>query len=619
METPLYLQKLKPKFPDLSEPELELRLSVSAALQKVTGVSAHEHRKRGMMKLFPARAWHSWRDERMRSVQQCLEGGIQELMWMGSASSGKSADMADGILSLWWSNPKFTTVYVTSPYKEATERGIWAAIVEQFWAAKAANPSLPGEMRVSQNAIVLNERDHPRAFIRLVTADEVGKIKGKKAIDPNTGLIILVADELPEFADLAGQNLLKSLENLTSNRNLLFLGAGNFTSIGDSFARLTSPDERDIPGGWFGFNPDQHLRWRSDRGGLVLRFDGTKSPNMLAGRDIYPYLTRIGFVARHAAAPGGLKSPDAMREVRSAPVTSLDEYTVTNLERIKAGKAREPYEWTSDTVQTGAFCDTGWSGDACVVQKFKLGWIRENGERKQILALWDSPHEIPIEVGSQETMYRQVALGLKRYCDSYMLDPKTVSYDAAMRPGLAQAIALHYSIFAVAIDSEGPASNRKLSTVDGEKTWKDEVDRLVSEFWFAVASLIDSQQLRGLELSPKAIEQFCTRRWERRGKKKAIQTKKEYRALLRSMGRLSESPNEADCVAGCAEMARRMGLGLEGTTPGGGAVQTILEMISKGQSFDYQTWRPGREELPTGGLYANKPPRQSHGRLSIHR
>lgn len=600
-----YLDRLRPGFPSKTEAELELMLAASRQLQKMSGLPAYDHLRNGMTKLFPSRDWHEWRETRVKSVDECISNNIPELSWMGSASSGKSRDMADCVSALWWMKPQSTSVYVTSPYDDATEKGIWSLIVEGFYEAKDNNPGLPGEIRKAQSSIVLYDRN-PRSFIRKVSVDEVGKMKGKKAIDPNAGLIIIVVDELADFMELSGQNFLKVLANLRSNQNLLILTASNFTNVGDAFGTITSPDEKDIPGGFNGFDPDKHFRWRTQRGGLALRFDGLQSPNVKAGKDIYPYLTSLRFIQFHASMPGGLQSPDAMREVRSAPVTSLDEFTVTNAERIKSGRAYEPFRYTSDDIEKGAFCDSGLGGDSCVIQKFKLGFeALEEGGKRQILELWEPPFIVPIKVGTVP-VEDQVAIGIKSHCEANGILPRNVGYDAALRPALAQRISAIYSVEAQAVDSNGPATSRQINAAQ-KLEWREVVDRLLSEYWFATASLIDSRQLRGLQVSPKGAEQLCTRRWERSGKKKKVQTKTEYKEMLRAMQKRAESPNESDAITGCVEMARRMGLGLEGVQAKGGSIEMILQMIKEREARTFHASFSQRTALPPGRLHAMKP------------
>lgn len=587
---PEYLAKVRPGFPSLSDAELELRLSASLQLQKLTGISAHEHRKRGMERLFPARIWHEWRTARIQSVQYCLENRIQELMWIGSSNACKTGDLADIALTLWWTKPEMTSIYVASPYETATETGVWASIIEQFEEARSHSPNLPGKVRQTDNSIVLYEKN-PRSFIRVATVDQVGKLVGKKARNFSQGLLVILLDELPAFTQSAARNLMRVMPNLLSVPNLLVIGAGNFALVQDALGAFCDPDERDIPGGYPAFNPDTHFRWRTKRGGLCLRFDGLQSPNVKAGRDIYPFLTTLAYIAKIAASPGGLNSADGMRFIRSAPITSLDEFTVTNSERLRAGGVYDSFEWTGDTIQKLAFVDPGFGGDPCVIQKFQFGWERTKEGRRQILALWQPPYIIPIRIGLKDaatgkdiTVERQIVDGARAHLEPLAILPANIGFDGSMRAGIVQAFAA-WSLLIQAIDSGGAATDRAVNAAekkpDGSAVkWKDKVDRLLSEFWFAAASLIDSKQLRGLGLSPKAIEQFSARRWEWVGtKKRKVETKKEYKDNLVAMGKVAESPNEADCIVGGIEIARRLGLSLDGVAIGGGALQLVMDLL----------------------------------------
>lgn len=623
-----YLDRLRPIFPHRTDTELELICSANREIQKKTGRDAHAHRRTAMESLFPSRIWHEWREERIRSVQYCLERRIQELCWIGSSNSNKSADMADIVLTLWWTKPELTSVYVTSPYETATELGVWAYIIEQFVEAKENNPKLPGIHRLSDNSIILHPRN-PRSFIRLATVDQVGKLVGKKSRNFEQGAMIILADEMPAFTPIAARNFLSVTQNLISVPNLLMLIAGNFAHTGDGLGSFCDPDEQDIPGGYDGFDPDKHFKWRTKRGGLCLRFDGLQSPNVKAGKDIYPFLTTIAYIDKLAKMPGGLQSPGAMRYIRSAPITSLGEFTITNSERIRAGGCYDDYTWTGEELTSLAFCDPGFGGDPCVIQKFRMGRQQlPSGETRQMLALWDTPYYVPIQVNKKDeegaiiTVEDQVAIGFRDYCRQFNIPDTRAAYDGSMRAGLAQKIALLWSPRVRAVDSQGPATERPVSAVDRDKEenqipWSKKVDRFISEMWFAAASLIDSFQLRGLALSPKAAMQLSYRQWRWQGKnKRAVETKPEYKARLAEEGKIAESPNEADCLVGGIELARQLGLTLQGLSPKGGAVDLVLQMIRERKLREAirSAQNPG---LPSGRLHAiRRDSSRTSGRLN---
>lgn len=627
-ESPPYLHALRATFPTKTEAEIELMCSASNVLQRKTGLEAHEHRKRGMQRLFPSRVWHDWRDQRLRSVQECISTRTQELAWMGSSSSNKTGDLADTALTLWWTRPEMTTILIASPYEKATEEGVWAEIIMQFDEAKTHNPSLPGKHRLSDNSIILYDRN-PKSIIKVATVDKIGKLVGKKSRDSEQGLLVIMVDELPAFEESAWRKFLAVTKNLWSNPNVLIIATGNFAHTGDGFGVFTDPDERDIPGGFDSFDADRHFRWRTKRGGLCLRFDGLQSPNIKAGRDVYPFVTTMAYVTKMASQPGGLSSPDSMRFVRSAPVTSLDEFTITNSDRIRAGGALEPVTWTSDAIIKLAYLDPGFGGDDCVLQKFHLGWeaLKEGG-RRQVLALWDSPYYIPVKVnyrnaaGEIVPVDDQISDAAKEHCRQHGISDNHFGFDGSLRAGIVQKLMTRWSVKVQAIDSGGPPTERKISAGD-KATWKEKMDRLLSEFWFATASLIDSFQLRNLQLSPYAQEQLKTRRWQWSGGKgkgkKRVETKDEYKESLRIQGKPVRSPGEADALCGGVEMARRLGLMLAGVAAQGGSLELLKEMLAERERRKMRQNVPGmadRTELPRGRLHAMKRDSSTqHGRL----
>lgn len=615
-----YLKKIAKTLPNESEVELELAASHSQGIAKSTGHTREFHRRRAMELLWPNRVWHEWREQRVASVEDCLRTRVKELMWIGSSNSNKTSDMADMALTMWLSKPELTSIYVTSPYETATELGLWANILEQFESAQALHPELRGKVRYSDSSIILFERN-PRSFIRVATVDQIGKLVGKKSRDFTEGTLLILADELPAFSAMAGRNFLKTMPNLWSVPNMLLIGAGNFANVDDALGIFCDPDEKDIPNGYDGFNPDAHHRWKTKRGGLCLRFDGLQSPNAKAGEDRYPFVTTLSYIAKLAALPGGLQSPDAMRFIRSAPLTSLNEFTITSGERIRAGGAYDPFEWRSGERHRCAFCDPGFGGDNCVIQKLEFGWqALPDGTRRQVASLLGPPHIIPIRVGlmkdgKEVPVEDQIVDGSKEHCRENGIPPNHFGYDGSLRAGIGAKFASRWSAQTIPIDSQGAATARRVDA-SSPKPWKEQVDRFISELWFAVSGVIDSYQLKRLDLSPKAVTQLCSRAWAWQGKKKrSICTKAEYKEAMRAQGKNPESPGEADALVGAVEIARRLGFN---ASSGGiqGSLETILSMRQQNEVRSAMLAIKQSAGLKSGQLNSthHRPPAQS-GRL----
>lgn len=608
-----YLPTLRREFPKKTDLQIEQICVRTPALQELTGHSEHDHRMAAMSLMWPKRINHEWRHRAFRSFQRCKVERKKELLWIGASNSNKTGSLADLALEVWWENPENTSIYITSPYENATERGVWARIIEQFDAATALHDYLPGKIKSSENSIVMYDRN-PLSFIELVTVDQVGKLVGKKSSDFGRGMMLIICDELPEFKR-NGEALIATLKNIRSVPNFMLIGAGNFADVNDALGQLAEPADE---AGYESLDVETSHEWETSRGGLCIRFDGHQSPNVLAGKDIYPVVTTIENLADLAQLEHGTNTPGYYRYGRSFPMLDFNEFTITNSLKVKAGGAYESVVWSSEPQVIGAHCDPGFGGDPCVLAIWRFGWAYEKGERFQCFELSEKPITIPIQVGLLNTdggaviVDTQIAERCKKELDKRRIPYSHFSFDDSMRGGIVQAMMRVIGPMVVAISAGGVPTRRILSavkqTIDPSvkeqalkkvRTARDEFYNFATEMLFAAAAAIDARQLRGLGLSREAVRQLVTRRWAWEGKKKKAETKDKYKA--HSSG---QSPNEADALVGGIENARRMGFMLASVTlTSGGSVQLILDMLRRHQA---QPWDPeyGRQTLPAGHLHS---------------
>lgn len=609
---PNYLEHLRKEFPKKTDLQLEHLCVRSRYLQDFTGATEHEHRMNAMRLMWPKRIVHAWREKAMESFYRCKVQKKKELLWLGSSNSNKTGGMADLLVELWMENPEATSIYITSPYEDATETGIWARVVEQFDAAKALHDHLPGRVKESDSAIVMFDRN-PLSFIKVVTVDQVGKLVGKKSSNFEAGMMIIACDELPEFKR-GGEALISVLKNIRSVPNFMLIGAGNFADVNDGLGRLAEPARE---GGYESLNVDLDHEWETARGGLAIRFDGHQSPNVLAGKDIIPVVTTIANLKDLEMIEGGTNTPGYYRYGRSFPMLDFNEYTVTNAVKLRAGGAFEKADWSSDDLTYGAHCDPGFGGDPCVIAFWRFGQGFDDGERKMIFELCEVPVTIPINVGAkdavdrEETVDAQIARKCKEHLDKRKIPYGHFSFDDSMRGGIVQAMMRAMGNSVVAISSAGVASRRILSavkqTVDPSakpqerkvRRANDEYQNAATEMHFAVSALVDARQFRGLHLSKEAVRQLCTRKWRWIGKKKQIEIKFDFKA--HSSGK---SPNESDAIVGGVENARRLGLVFEAiSSKEGGAVALLLAMRRQ-QELKALMQSVDRPALPPGRLHS---------------
>lgn len=594
-----YLDRLRPEFPEKTDLEIELWLCTVPDIEKKTGLTQHDHRMKAMALLWPTRVPHAWRERVIEGYNRCRLERRKEYLLCGSSNSNKTSTLADLALELWWQAPEATTVYIASPYKEATQTGLWARIIEQFDDATSSHSELRGRLKPSENKILLYERN-PLSFIQVVTVDEIGKLVGKKSKNFAVGQIIIIIDEAPELPN-NGAELLKVLSNLRSVPNFMLIAAGNFADPNDAMGKLCEP-----VGGYEAIRErvDDAQEWLTRRGGLCYRFDGHQSPNVKAGKDIYPFVTTIEYLKDLAQMEGGTRSAGYFRFGRSFPQMDLTEFTVTNFAKIAEGNCEMDFEWTADPIIEIAFADVGFGGDPGYIQPAKLGWATINNERRQMLELHEPPAIIPLEIGKKDETGREVSSEKQTvrfcqdFCEGRAIPPENFGFDGSMRASIVQEFLTEWSLKVIPLDFGGVPTIRPMSSSPDSKRWKDEVDNFVSELWFACASIIQSGQIRGLQRSPEAKRQLCARRWRWIGKRrKQIEPKPEFKK-----NNDNKSPNEADALVGVVEIARRRGFRLLGVQSGMGAAGAIMDFLAKIKQNSLVK-RFLKNELPPGTLH----------------
>jgi hypothetical protein len=610
-----YLNQIRHLHRGLTEAQVELLLTrdVSKGIAD-TGHPAGHHRAEAMRRLFPSHGPHPWRVEMIAAVQECFDAGIKELGFLGGYNSTKSATLADLAVALWHEDPENTSIYITSPNKTASTTNIWAAIMEQFDEALGEIKPPVGRVKISENIITFMdpqlERRHPRGFIRLFCADEIGKLVGKKAKNVEKGRLILIADELSAFMD-RGRALITVLGNLLSVPNFLLIGAGNLSSERDAMGVLFEP-----PDGWHSVDAHRDFRWISRRGGLALRFDAEQSPNVLEDRIIYPFLPTRQMLEATERTEGGKRSPGYFRWVHSLPCMGGDEFSVLSKPEMEAGGCyEEGYEMTAAKIILGAGADPGFGGDPGVLQFWRMPEIIfADGTVGRVFELWGPPLCIPVKADynisdeEKKTINRQIAAFCKKECERRGVPEENFGFDESMRGGITKAMC-EWSLKIVPVSSMGPSTTRPLSLLRhvkdaaerGEvkiRTARDEYFHFATELWFNVKTVINSGRFRGMRHSPEAAEQFCKRRWDWGGKRKQLESKASYR-----QDNQFHSPNEADAVAVGLEIAIRRGFALNGQPGRSLADPLTLLREQQRQAEEYRRIGQMKKTLPAGRLH----------------
>jgi len=474
---------------------------------------------------------------------------FRSIVLTGCGGAGKT--QAAGLYAVgWWGcSPHNSIAILTSTTKEMIRHRIWPVI--QHYRNGLENTMTGrkwelGHMLDSQTTLQATKGDYKHAIFALAVAHG----ETQKALHNLKGMhaerILLVVDEAngtPEAIFEAIPNLRKGCHDFT------VIIIGNPTTRLDSHGRAAEPAD-----GWksVGMNSKQ---WRTRavpewqlESGVCIRFDGVESPNVKAGKNIYPYLynqenwqaaqNHVGTFA-YWSQDRGMWPPEGMSN------------TVFNEMLIERCGAIDQFTFVGPTTLI-AFLDSGFGGDACVLQFGELGDI--GGKMGLQLTDW---LDVPIspEAEAHDVDY-QIARRTIEECRNRGITPSCFGVDATgIGRGVGAIIAAEWSP-SIHYTAWGAAPSERSSAQNDGRPAREVYTTFVGEIWFGAREGMESGQVKGF--SSQAIMEFCSREYEMRGKMFRIERKEEMKKRMRY------SPDHADAVSGCVEVARRNGLEIQG-------------------------------------------------------
>lgn len=466
----------------------------------------------------------------------------------GGASTGKTQTGGLWAILRFMRNPYHTKVLVTSTDLKASRERVWG-VIEKYWRAAAVvlggEENLPG-MLVSSAGMIKgrtgdNDKDATRG-ISLVAgeaskaAESTKKMQGIKGGD-----VVLVADELPELSEA----ILNTAEsNLFANPNFSLVAMGNPNSYFDPFGRMAEPKD-----GWDSLRED-HLEWETKLG-YCIRFDGERSPNIKAGKTLYPYLMTEERLAEFRSRLGE-KSLNYYRMVKGfwCPTGSVD--SVLSEADLRKHHADARVKWAEPPV-LGAGFDPAFTndGDKSVLLPFKIG-LDMDGKRvvefQEPVALFDDVEN----KGASRT--EQIIGQLRSQCQRMGIPPTRLAIDStgAGKP-FCDMVRAMWGGGVLEVSFAGRASALPASGTDGKRSDEVYVNR-VTELWYTMREYVMSGQVKGL--TGKVARDLTGRTYESKERGKVVvESKKDMR------GRLGRSPDYGDAAAlGLCLCRERLGL-----------------------------------------------------------
>lgn len=518
--------------------------------------------------------WHPWADKMNEAVHE-----HQYVAFNGSASSGKTDYAAIYAIVNWLCDPLKTLVLVTTTGLKDAERRIWGAIGKYWMAA----PNLPGKIINSKyviRSVLEGKMVSGQAGIDLVASE---KKKEKEAVSKLLGAkaerVILIADELPEIPP----SLLDTVPNLLANPFFQMLGIGNFKSRDDSFGVFVRPKN-----GYDSITIEDE-EWETEKGWCV-RFDGMKSPNIMAGKDIYKGIYDSKTLWAHRKDYGET-SAQFWRMCRSfeAPI-SVENVLYSEADFISA-KAFDKPEWAAQKTKWSTMDPAFTNGGDRCVQMF--GWYGKDTDGRSVLCF---ERAIPLR---ENVLLKginrdyQIARQFRDNCINENILPQNTAMDATGAGAVLHSIICEeWSYKVLKVEFWGSPSDLPTGSTEG-KTGKQEFDRRVSELWGIGRQFLRSGQWKGM--TSELTRELKARRYDTVKGPDGAKTKVETKVEMKE--RLGFSPDYGDSWVIATDLARvRWGF-----TPAGALVKSsstprkaFMELAKKHDAV-YSTMYSGEE------------------------
>lgn len=549
----------------LQEPVEEWRLELICWSQRVaTGIDASEHLKRAVAALCPSVIANPWQERMFRSltderfVDRIGDTTIRLLPWVGPGAASKTFNAGVGSFFFWLADPARTAVALTTTSKGKMRQRVWPVIQECYREAKdaiARAGMCEPNMLNSTMELQANYGDSKHAiFGQAVEMGElaaaVEKLKGLHA--PRIMLVIDEAPGTPEAIFRTIPNMQKGCRELV----IVVTGNGPMTHF-DCFSRICKPVN-----GWKSITSNDD-EWETDAipafqlpKARCLHFSGAKSPNVIAGKTIYPFLYTWEDWQRSQRDP--LRKGTAEYYSQDLGFWPPEGFlrTVLTEELIEQGGARGRIEFVGTTTPIGSL-DSGFGGDAC---KLRLGRMGKKGDGKLAVQI-EETFTIPILVdlvdssGKKIPAEYQIWNFTRPHVERLKMQPHCFGVEATGTGRGVAAVMTQEWGEVVWVESGGKPTDMPASEED-ERPARDVYDRKITELWFSVQAFVKGGHIGGL--TEDDCEQFCARLYDFVSKKYVLEKKEDLKP------RLGRSPDDADSCAVLVHVARLLGMATRG-------------------------------------------------------
>lgn len=505
-----------------------------------------------------------WNPNAEKIVRELFVEGRQFLGVAGHGSSGKTEALAYIAVGFFLINPADTMIICTSKTFDTAQKKIWGSVKNAWNKLKLVitdERQLPGHLTNKDIAyvdIVTGHKDTQRGLTLMPGEPSQFKKFADKYQGMKAPYLLVMADELATISPAVVET---AVANLTKGGEKMFKFAGSFNpgTFYDAARRVAMPKA-----GW-GSITIKDTEWETELG-YCVRFDGTTSPNVLAGRQIWKGLYTREMLENDLRYYGGEKTAGFWSMVRGfwPPMGVEDAIYSSQAISTYRGEWMESkgFYWLEPPKRCAGL-DPAYrpGGDRAVLHFGLCGPARFEDGRQQMVFQWCDP------LGPEESMGyivlaedvtkaqdkpRQVAELTKIECEKRNIPIELLGVDITGAAAFGSLLRVVWGDGFLEINFAESASDAPVSDTDPEPASERYADR-PSELWFSGHPLLRTEQLKGI--NPDLAADMVSRSFKEVNGKIQI----EKKDIMKQ--RIGRSPDIADAGFCCLDVARqRLGL-----------------------------------------------------------
>jgi len=511
------------KFPKATQLEVELLMVKDPDPSRFSGLSRGQHIKHVIAMLWPdvMKSWNEWNELSLWAWTTYDEIGVT-----GCAAAGKTFTFTLLSLVEFLSCPMNTRVALTSTTVPSLRGRIWA---EMMKFVRPVYPLFGLNIVDSQTKIQFQKGDDRAAIIALAVdsgavEQAVGKLQGV-----HIPRMVIAVDEAAQ----TNPAVFSARANLQVGTDFYhFVAIANASSQFDSHGLFCEPKM-----GWGSLNDDDEY-WET-KTGVCVRYDGLKSPNVKAGRLIYPYLFAQENIdtIKNNFGEGSLEWNSYVRGMWSKSGT---RNTILDQAMINEGRAREGVVWSGGGIKLIAALDPAFTsdGDDCILRFAKVGQAVD-GE-----LMIECTDIVRLSLTDSETypLFYQVADQTIAELTRRGIQAEDFAIDATgAGAGIADIISQRWRNGFIRVSFGGGATDAPIS-IEDDRPAKQVYANRVSQLWGQIRTIIMAGRMRGLD--DQTSRELCARIYSLKNEKMLLESKKDLKKRTKG-----SSPDRADALA----------------------------------------------------------------------